>query len=441
MIKCKTDKKQSLMDRHAFFNAKSIVLTLLLGTACGVYAQSSKNDDDKMIDQFINAKGYSQTIVFSPNNIKQFWIDKTVISQDNTIQILLNNRNSSFESVPLRIKLAHVDETLDCKVDVISTSKDLSFNVLDSANKSISSSSSEDDFIDYSLTSTRFHLEDTQDSAFKLLFSSTKEDIVSIKKIVLSFEDNKQSSYMKSPGKMVFSKDSIKNPDTIVFDSDGAFSKTGVYNNLLSSKYILIKDNTLVYSAKVKNTGTTPSKIYAGYTLLAKGNITLDGKNFPYKGLNNTAAIVSAQKGSHSIVVDSLLDGTKDCFLSLDAKEDLSDIPSFSFANGKIVSIKQLNNGQEEITMSEPLKKDIAAGTKCRINGRSGSQFYLQRKDLQPGESCELSFEVKMDQSHHFYSGSIIPSGVYCVQPILYSHSKDTKVENSVKISEFTISY
>ena len=433
-LTAKTQKFSSILSRAKFF-----ALTLFLGSTCGLFAQS--NNDNEMINQFIEAKGYTQTIIFSPENIKQFWIDKSVSSQNGEIKILLNNRNNSFESVPLKVQLANVDEGIDCKVDVISTNINLSFAINNSKNENISSSIPENDFINYHIASSTFHMENAQDYSFSMLLSSTRDDILSIKKIILSFMDNKNSSFLRSPGKLVLSKDTLTNQDAIVSNTDGSFSRAGVYINFLSSKYIFVKNNTLAYSAKVKNTGNAPSRIYAGYKLFAKGGIALDGKNFPYKNLNKTAKIVSAKKGSTSIVIDTFLEGTKDCFLSLDAKDDLSDIPSFSFANGKIVSIKQLDDGQAEITMSETLKDDIKEGTTCRINARSGSHFYLQTKILQPGETGELSFEVKLDQNHHFYTGSKIPSGVYYVQPLLYSHSQDTKVENTVQISDFEISY
>ncbi len=419
--------------------AKYLAMIMFLGSTYGIFAQS--NNDNEIINQFIAARGYPQTIVFSPENIRQFWIDKSVSSQNGEIIILLNNRNNSFESVPLKVQLANVDEAMDCKVDVISAEKDFSFSILNAENKNISSSVPEDDFINYSIASAMFHLEDALDFSFKLQFSSAKKDILPIKKIILSFGDNKQTSYLKSPGKVIISKENLMSPEKIDFNQDGAFTKKGIYNNIFSNCFIYVRNNTLTYSVKVANIGDTAVTVYAGYKLFAKGGIALDGKNFPFNNLNKTAKIVSAKKGSTSIVIDTFLEGTKDCFLSLDAKDDLSDIPSFSFANGKIVSIKQLDNEQAEITMSEPLKYDIKEGTTCRINARSGSQFYLQTKILQPGETGELSFEVKLDQSHHFYTGSKIPSGVYYVQPILYSHSQDTNKENTVQISDFSVSY
>ncbi len=425
---------------NIFVCAKYLVLTFVLGSAYSVFAQSN-NDGSEMINQFIKTKGYTQTIVFSPENIKQYWIDKSVFSQDKEIKILLHGHNNSFESVPLSIQLANVDETLDCKVDVISADKDFSFNIMNSSNKKLSSSVLEDDFINYKIASTKFHLEDALDSSFKLQFSSTKNDILPIKKIILSFEENKQSSYLRSPGKVIFGKDNLQNSDTIVFNPDGSFSRTGVYNNLYSNCFILVRNNTISYSAKVTNTGNTPVNIYAGYVLFAKGGIKLDKKNYPYNKLNKTAEIVSAQKESTTIVIDSYLEGAKDCFLSLNAKEDLSDIPSLSFANGKIVSIKQLDNGQAEIMMSEPLKADIEKGTKCRVNGKTGSNLYPGRKTLQPGASVVVSFEIKYDSNLYNLSTTGIPSGVYCVQPILFSHSQDTKIENTVQINDFSISY
>ena len=113
---------------------KAFLLLLMTSVSNGAFAQTSTTDDSKLIEQFIQSKGYSEIIVFDASNIKQFWTDKTVFSRDGLIHVSLNkNDNSTFESVPLRIQLANVKETQDCKIDIITDNSDVSFTVFNAS--------------------------------------------------------------------------------------------------------------------------------------------------------------------------------------------------------------------------------------------------------------------------------------------------------------------
>lgn len=156
--------------------------------------------DSDLINGFIKSKGYSHSIVFDASNIKQYLTDHSVISTDNTIHVLLKNDNSIYKSIPLKFQLSNVIETQDCRIDVIYKGSNFSFSVLDSVSKQISSSSSDSDFIDYHIATSLFHLEDTQDFSFQLVFSSEEIGQISISKIVLSFSNNQNSIFLGSPG-------------------------------------------------------------------------------------------------------------------------------------------------------------------------------------------------------------------------------------------------
>lgn len=163
-----------------------------------LYADSVKGNqnDSKLIEDFIKAKNYNNAIVFDSSNIKQFWTNNSVLSKDNSIIIYLKEKTSE----PLRIQLANVIETQDCMLQIITEDQDIDFSIMDKDSKVISKSQKEDDFVQYHIHSSVFHLEDTQDFSFKVSFSSENNKSVSIEKIILSFSENKQSRYIGSPG-------------------------------------------------------------------------------------------------------------------------------------------------------------------------------------------------------------------------------------------------
>ncbi len=154
--------RQSVISHLAFF------ALLLIPSAA--HAQGATNDLD-LIDSFIKAKGYTQPIVFDKSNIKQFWIDKSVISQKDFFTIF-NTPGYLTDESPLKIQLVTVNEAQDCKIEMITETSDVAFSIFDSNNKSISSSQKDDDFINYHVFSSVFHLEDTQNTAFCVKFSA-----------------------------------------------------------------------------------------------------------------------------------------------------------------------------------------------------------------------------------------------------------------------------
>ena len=175
------------------------VLYIILVTVMS-YGATAETKDKELLDGFIKAKGYKACILLTPSNIKQFWTEKSVSSQNDLIKVILEKTNANQrESSLYKIQLANVLETQDCKIEMITESSDLSFSVYNSDNKVISSSSKEDDFIQYHVVSSTFHLGDTNDFAFYCSFSSNN-DIVALKRIIISFSDNPNSVFAGSPG-------------------------------------------------------------------------------------------------------------------------------------------------------------------------------------------------------------------------------------------------
>ena len=88
------------------------------------------DSNEKMLQQYVRSKG-AGTIIFDASNIKQYWIDNSVVAQDDSFTILLNPVEPHFfESVPLKIQLANVNETQDCKIEVIADTDNFSFSIL-----------------------------------------------------------------------------------------------------------------------------------------------------------------------------------------------------------------------------------------------------------------------------------------------------------------------
>lgn len=178
------------------------------------YANAAPNDADiEMFNQFITAQGISQTITFDASNIKQFWIDNSVISKGKDIMISLdgNNPQKQQSSIPLKIQLDNVCETQNCRIDVFTEDPNISF-VIENKSKTIGKSQPLDDFILLHDLSSTIHLEDTNDFSFNIRFiSKDNKSSVSIYKIVLSFSENKESSYLGSPGYNLLLKEFNKN--------------------------------------------------------------------------------------------------------------------------------------------------------------------------------------------------------------------------------------
>ena len=220
MIKQITNKKHNRMSFSV------LMFFILAMSICNfAYAQDNKQgkfklDNEQLIDQYVQSKG-SGIIVFDASNIKQFWISNAVVSQDNCIKILTNNDSPiGFRSIPLKIQLANVVANQDCTINIITENNDLSYSIDNTDSKIISSSEAEEQFIQYRIVSSSFHLSDTKSLSFNIIFSSTSNDYIAIKKIILSFSPN--VNFLSSPGVL-----SITGKNTSL--SGGSITNTTVF--------------------------------------------------------------------------------------------------------------------------------------------------------------------------------------------------------------------
>ena len=131
------------------------ILCFLSLTLASQSPKTSNHNDNDLINQFFVSTGLSPDIVFDPSNIKQYWIDHSVLSSGNSITIGLN---SNFESVPLPVKFANINETLDCKISVIADNPDVSYTTINDKKEIVSHSTKEDDFISYTVLSSTSHI-------------------------------------------------------------------------------------------------------------------------------------------------------------------------------------------------------------------------------------------------------------------------------------------
>lgn len=424
---------------------KALVLICFMSVCISYAAENDQGiSESDLIDKYIHSLPYSSSIVFSPSNIKQYWIDKTVSSQNNTINILLNNHvGNKNASASLPIKLINVDETLDCTVIVLSNNTEMPFSVSNNKSNVVSQSSPQTKFLNYSISSSSFHLEDTAGLSFNLQFISDNLSVASIKRIVLAFSKNEQSNFLLPPIKMEISKDMISCSDSTKIDAS-SFIITGKQSQIYSNKKILVQDNVFQSSVKVSNIGKTRTLVYLGYRAYSADGMALRIENYPYQNNNQILSVVSAPKGQNSIIVDSYPEKwAPQCHIALNAKEDLSDIPNTSILNGTggfILEVKKKENGHGEIILNSALSKEIPSGTKIRVHATFSGNLYPVTKVLKPGEEAILNSTIQKDSNYLEYSSKAFSRGVYYVQPLLFSYSSDTNEENTVQISDFSIS-
>ena len=101
--------ENKMKDKSVRFQNNKVLATLFLAmmtliTSAQANGIKTTKDDTALLDSFIQAQGYRNAIVFTSENIKQFWGDKTVASQDNLIRIHLKEKKEKYaESIPLKI--------------------------------------------------------------------------------------------------------------------------------------------------------------------------------------------------------------------------------------------------------------------------------------------------------------------------------------------------
>lgn len=417
-----------------FIRTCNLVLIALFSTfsISDLYAQN----DSELLESFIKSKGYSDPITFSPQNIKQYWINNSVSSKDDFINVLLNKNGYEWESDSYDIKLKNVSVTSDCKVEVISETSDLHFTILNDASKKIAQSTAEDKFLGYSISSATFQLADTSDYFFKIAFSSRHEDLLKINKIILSFSQN--NSFLASPGTLKFNDENISTNAKVSINDDKSFEIKGKNIQIFAKDKILITNNPLVNSVSVKNTGETPIRVDIGYSPYTKDGVKIDNRFIPYD--KTTVNVVSSD--GNFIVVDKMPTWKKGCYITLNAKNDLSDFPNPNILNNPILDIVAVDGGQAKIVLEKPLERDIPKESSIRVHSQKGlSNIYTNRQIVPPGEEIKLSSSMAPDDSYLQYNAKAFCRGTYYVIPFLLITSTESNSAVSVYVSDYSVKY
>ena len=257
---------------------------------------------------------------------------------------------------------------------------------------------------------------------------------------ISDFDINNTTFMKPTHGCLTLSHENISSIDEIVLTKN-AFQVTGKQTQIYSKYKIIVADNTFQTSVRIKNIGIQATRIMIGYAVYSKEHIKLDGRSFPYQNFNKVLSVISSEAGSSSIIVDSYPQWQKKCYLALNAKDDLSDIPSIDFPEGLIHEIKELSNGQAEIILDKPLQKALTKGSKVRVHGRSGAFLYTNKKVLQPGEEETFVSTIRKNDSYILYSPKAFSKNVSYVIPLILSYSEDPAENNTVLISDYTVSY
>ena len=411
---------------------KKIVFAFLLAFIAGRAAVLQAQDNEKLLDEYVKAKG-TDVIVFDKGNIKQFWIDKSVVSRDKKIEIMLSpGKKNPYESVPLKLQFVNVDETMDCTVDVISENPDVSFTVVDNSLQRVATSVSKDDFIQYHVSSAVVHMEDTLNDSFSLVFSSAKPELVSIHKIVLSFSANKNTSFLSSSQTIKLSEENLiaASNDGIKTNEDGSFALKGeAYLN----KKIFVADRTFKTSIKVRNDGEADAMVYVGYKPFTKQNVLIRRFHYPTGQDNKIMKVVSSQDNSASIIVDTYPKWEKGSYLAVGAKEDMSDLPNFNMIT-IVNEVKELDDGKAEIILNTPRKIAPKTGETLRVHFFRGGYLYTIQKRLKPGEETVFTSTTKMsDVALREFSFVAFPKETYYVIPVVTSAG--------ITVLEYTVSF
>ena len=424
-------------------NRFRIELLLFILFVCSpyVFSQSkieSTNKDSKLIDEYVQSKK-QPIIVFDSNNIKQFWIDNSVYSSSQTINISL----SGGKSEQFKIHLINVNESQDCTVEMLMEDKEASFSILDGNNRTIAKSTDDVPFLEYFVKKSTFHLENIKDGTFFLFFSSSSQTI-RIKRIILSFDRNEDSAFFASPGKISLSKDSFTAVRSEIIDGEktNQFIVKGILSLILSNQKIISANNdTFHVSAKVKNVGNNDTNVMIGFGAYNNNGTWINNNHYPYNNINKVLKVISAKKGDTKLMVDSYPEWKKEARIALNAKEDLSDVPNTSLLNETVLEVKETDENHAEITLNSPLSMDLEEGTLIRINSSGSGYLPIMSKVLKAGEETLFDVEISKDDQFLQYSPEAISHGVYYLRAVLMSYSVDQTLENTLLVEDYTVTF
>ena len=103
--------------------------------------------------------------------------------------------------------------------------------------------------------------------------------------------------------------------------------------------------------------------------------------------------------------------------------------------------LKKKKDDLVEIQLSKSLEEDIAQGTQIRIQGTPTIFIYKMIKNLSPGESVTHKSSIAQFSTYPLYSAKAISREVTYVKPLILSYSFENTNENSIEITDWTLSY
>ena len=248
------------------------------------------------------------------------------------------------------------------------------------------------------------------------------------------------SNYYSSPGNLYFSRYLLASPNGEIMGGDSALELKGIRSRLYTPAKVLINDNSCCLTINIRNIGKNQTRIIAGFSIFSKDNSRLEEKNYPYNRASKTLNVISSSKGSRLIYVDKLPDWKKGCYLVKNAKDDFSDIPNFSFVDGRIDEVKTNMDGSVSIILNNPLKETLKENEKIRVHG-SEAFLITDTKILQPGEEILISREIKKDNTLCFFEKTAFPKSTFCVSPVILSAPVDSNEETCIRIKDYSLSF
>lgn len=399
----------------------------------------------------------SGTFVMDSENVMQYWIDDCVFRHNGKILIELSpvaeidtdsekkeeddddEEKQQFECSFLKLKIPELNRKKDFTVSVSFATPGVQYQLFDRFHKlfytSPVSNGSQTELPTFLLHSSEF-----AGSELFFKFTSSEVDTVNINKITIDYQSNPDFIYRK-----LFYVASDQFDSKLISANTFAYtySATGKRTMLIAKGKIVVpeKESAIKMSVKVRNTGKNPTRIYVGYKYFDKDRTHISSGSFPAKGTNSIVNVVSSKAGSNTLIVDAMPKYSKGNCIALNARTDLSDVPNLSLLDGNISAVKELPDGKAEITMSLPIKTAVPKGTPVRIHQGAGMFLYMNDQILQPGEEKVFTSSISKDESSHLYTSDSIATGVYYVSPLILSYSTDANLDNTVKISDWVLTY
>jgi len=209
---------------------------------------------------------------------------------------------------------------------------------------------------------------------------------------------------------------------------------------LLTGKTMLIMSNRTAidgakkytYSLKVKNIGTNPVRVLAGFETY-KGNRPISCNTAKANINSYTTVAVEAKKGDAFLIIK---DGSKwdkrvvSNRIAFNCKEDFTDCPNFNLGPS-VQSVEQQADNTWKVTFKTPLNLDVAVGTAVSQHYDGGYIYTAGDKTIAAGQEMVLSGTITGIGKPGAFEYSIWPYGAekFCAVILCDWNNKIVPVE------------